>query len=99
MTGLADSGRSAFYEAERRLRENGYQKILNPASLPDGLTYDQYMSIDLAMVTAADMVVLLPGHETSKGSKAERSLAESLMKKVLTIEQLLCNCVENSIAI
>lgn len=46
-------------------------KVLNPMSLPDGLDYEQYMTIDLAMVDVCDLIIILPGARESSGCKRE----------------------------
>lgn len=72
-----------------KLLTHGYT-VLNPAVLPAGLDDGQYMRIDLAMIDAADAVVLLPGWEMSKGSKIEADYAIYTRKPVyLSLEELL----------
>lgn len=54
----------------------GYEwAVLNPATLPAGLTSEAYMPITLAMLNAADAVLLLDGWEDSEGAKVERAFA------------------------
>ena len=48
---------------------------LNPASLPEGLRPNSYMPICLAMVEAADAIVLLDGWQTSQGARIESEYA------------------------
>lgn len=77
MTGLPERNYPAFNQAELMLVAQGHE-VLNPASLPDGLTYEEYMELDLEMVRRSQMVVTLPGWENSKGSNIEVELANSL---------------------
>lgn len=77
MTGLPERNYPAFNQAELMLVAQGHE-VLNPASLPDGLTYEEYMELDLEMVRRSQMVVTLPGWENSKGSNTEVDLARSL---------------------
>ena len=77
MSGLPDFNRYAFHLAAR-VRQLLGDKVLNPASLPDGLTERQYMSICIPMIQASDMLYVLDGFETSLGAKAEIALAEKL---------------------
>jgi nucleoside 2-deoxyribosyltransferase len=49
--------------------------VLNPAVLPEGLCRDAYMPICLAMVDAADAIVLLDGWQNSQGARIESEYA------------------------
>ena len=51
--------RAKFREATRALEGMGHV-VLNPATLPDGLTDADYMQICIAMLNAADLAVFLP---------------------------------------
>lgn len=78
-----------FKAMEAKLLTHGF-KALNPSVLPAGLDDGQYMRIDLAMVDAADAVVLLPGWEVSKGARIEADYAVYTRKPVyLSLEGLL----------
>lgn len=82
MRGLPDLGRSAFYSAEKRLNEMGHI-ALNPARLPVGMQDSKYMPICLAMLDAADIVLMLEGWENSAGAKVEHSYAKLQGKKIV----------------
>ena len=84
MNGLPDKGRKAFEEAETLLK-NLYLTVLNPHCLPDGMPGNRYMPICLAMVNAADVLVLLDGWEDSLGARIEKAFAEYQGKKVFTL--------------
>ena len=60
----------AFEQAEDALIALGYA-VLSPAKLPQGMTDEQYMRIDMAMLDSADGVFFLPGWTKSKGSMLE----------------------------
>lgn len=81
MTGIEDFNRPAFFAAERELVDQGVV-VVNPATLPLGLTDAAYMDIACAMVRGAEGFVSLKGHEHSKGAIAERALAERLGKVI-----------------
>lgn len=73
---------AAFETAEFNLKNLGYV-VLNPSKLPQGLTDEQYMRIDMAMLDAANYIHFLPGAEESKGSNFERAYAEYHGKVVI----------------
>ena len=81
MTGIEDFNRPAFNALAAELRAAGHV-VLNPADLPDGLSYAAYMDIDMAMVRAADVLVMLDGWEKSKGAAAEANYAYALGKRI-----------------
>lgn len=76
MSGLPDLGRKSFAEAEKILSEEFI--VLNPASMPLGMKYEQYMAISIVMLQQADYICLLPGWENSKGARAEKAFADSV---------------------
>lgn len=82
MSGYEQFNRPAFHSAAKRLTDKGYV-VLNPATLPDGLTQAQYMDICLAMLRCADTIYMLKEWEYSAGARAENALAEKLVLNVL----------------
>ena len=68
------TGVDKYWEAFERMEDDlsalGYIP-LSPAHLPSGMTNEQYMRIDTAMLDSADAVVFLPGYEDSKGAMLE----------------------------
>lgn len=83
MAGVKSANRPLFAEAEKALRKIGYV-VLNPACLPVGMPKDCYMPICIAMVEAADLVCVLPGHENSAGASIEVAFAKYQDKPVVT---------------
>jgi hypothetical protein len=71
-----------FDAAETQLKEKGHI-VLNPAVMPIGLKeYDDYIRISLAMLCAADGIVMLPGWKKSKGARIELRDALKAGKKI-----------------
>ena len=62
--------KAKFRDAAKALEAVGHV-VLNPATLPDGLTDGDYMRITLAMLEAADLAVFLPDYRESKGTLVE----------------------------
>jgi|GEM_PF-947615 hypothetical protein len=77
MTGLIDCNRPEFHLAADVQRELGHI-VLNPATIPDGLTEPEYMAICLPMLMCCDRIYLLDNWASSKGAKAEYALANKL---------------------
>ena len=65
--------RAKFREAAKALEAAGHV-VLNPATLPDGLTDGDYMRIALAMLEASDLAVFLPDYQESRGAMADIGL-------------------------
>ena len=73
-----------FETAEKKLKEKGYNKIINPTCLSSlNLEYEQFMTITLSMVEAADVIYLLKNWENSKGAAREYQYAFVLGKDVV----------------
>lgn len=77
MTGYKDHNRTAFFTEAMRLAEHGHV-VLNPATLPEGLSQQQYISICIPMLMCADVIYLLEGWEDSAGARAEYAMALKL---------------------
>ena len=73
--------KTKFDAAESYLNWKGHI-VLNPAAHPLGLQYEDYMVIDMAMIRAADGIVMLKDWKRSNGAKAELYYALKCKKKV-----------------
>ena len=60
----------AFEAADDNITGMGHI-ALNPARLPQGMTYNEYERICLAMIDVADAVLFLPGWSHSRGASFE----------------------------
>lgn len=62
-------------------------KVFNPAkvsaALPEGLTHEQYMEIDFALIDACDCIYQLPGWQESAGANQEYGYARAKGKTVV----------------
>ena len=85
MTGLPDNGYPAFEAAAERLRSQGVQVISPHEITPPGAgpwSWEAHMRVDLAALLTADVIVMLPGWETSRGARLEKAVAEAIAMPV-----------------
>ena len=83
---------SDFAEAERRLRENGYD-TLNPTRLPPSrwlwiykvLGYRLTLLYDLWHLMRCDGITMLAGWEQSRGARMEKTTADIFNIEVITL--------------
>ena len=75
ITSRLSTYREAFDEADMQLRRLGAYVPLNPAVLPLGMEPADYIRITTAMLQSADMILMLPGWEESKGAQIEKAYA------------------------
>lgn len=86
MTGSHDSA-AVFDRVRQELEAGGEHQVINPAVLEgvatDGvLGYEDYMSMDEALIRKADALMLLPGWTRSRGCNRELGFAEALGLKI-----------------
>lgn len=59
-----------------------YTEIINPVKvagvLPGSFSYEDYMTIDMFLLTKCDAIYMIPGYEKSKGALAELLMAKSM---------------------
>ena len=81
MTGLPGQNYAAFQAAAERLRSQGVQVISPHEIIPPGAgpwSWAQHMRVDLAALLTADVIVLLPGWDTSRGAQLEKTVADAI---------------------
>ena len=66
--------REKFAKAEEEVKAKGYM-VMNPAILPEGFSWVDYMEISFAMMKACDAIYLLEDWEDSAGACLERQKA------------------------
>ena len=59
-----------------------YSEIINPVrvagALPVSFSYEDYMTIDMILLTKCDAIYMISGYEKSKGALAELLMAKSM---------------------
>jgi len=81
MTGKPDLNFPAFHEMTAKLRALGHT-VLNPAEVPQGFEYEEYMTIDFAYISVCDGIVLLDGWKESSGAIREVAFAQENNKQI-----------------
>ncbi|MBC05700.1 DUF4406 domain-containing protein [Thalassospira sp.] len=74
ITGMPAGNKPAFDAMAKYLATKGHA-VMNPQSLPPGMSEEAYMDICLAMVRHAEAVALLKGWQQSDGAQAELAYA------------------------
>ena len=75
MTGRPYFNKLSFFRLDVTLRRVYGCEVLNPATMPDGLTWEEYMRLDLEMLRRATILYQLPGWEYSRGAVIEHDVA------------------------
>lgn len=71
-----------LFEAEADKQRAAGHIVLNPAELPEGMSRPDYMRICMAMIDAADKVIMLPNYQQSPGARLEREYSQYTGKPV-----------------
>lgn len=81
--------REKFAKVEAELTKQGYL-VMNPAVLPEGFDYGDYMAITGSMQRSCGTIYMLEDWEASVGARIEHTMAEALGQ--LIIYQKLPKC-------
>ena len=76
--------RKKFERVAEVLRRDGHV-VLNPATLPEGMSAADYMRICFAMIDVADRVVLLPDWSESQGARLEKEYCRYIGKGMVEL--------------
>ena len=79
--------KAKFSSMTDELLSYGYT-VFNPAVLPDGFEYEDYMTLDLQILSKCDAIFLLRDWRNSPGAKREYEEAARLGLRILTEEDL-----------
>lgn len=74
--------KAKFKSIQQKLEKEGYI-VLNPAQLPAGMDYEDYMDICFAMLDVSDAIYLLDDYKDSPGALRELSRAKRKSKKII----------------
>lgn len=66
-----DNYKSKFEEYENKLKLFGHE-VFNPASFPNMFSWEEFMEIDLKILSLCDAIFLLEDWKESRGAKIER---------------------------
>lgn len=82
-----------FAWAAKHLERLGWD-IINPAAMErvvpvSAFTYEDYMEIDLLLLSKADTLIQLPGWENSRGANRELGYALAFNKQVTSLVALM----------
>ncbi len=86
MTGYPNHNYDNFFKTEKKLKDLGFEKTLNPASNPKDVTlhpWTEFMRDAIRMVIDSDVIIFLNGWEKSMGANIEMILGKALNLKLL----------------
>ena len=70
-----------FAEAEKQLLQEGHH-VMNPAILPYGFEYEDYMTVCFAMIDVCEALYMLDGWTESPGANREHGRAKTIGKRI-----------------
>lgn len=73
--------RQQFAEAEKQLLQEGHH-VMNPAALPYGFDYEDYMTVCFAMIDVCEALYMLDGWTDSPGANREHERARATGKRI-----------------
>ena len=73
--------KNIFKQAETQLVENGY-KVMNPAELPQGFDYEDYMKVCFSMIDVCEEIHFLPNWKDSPGANREYNYGLATGKEI-----------------
>lgn len=76
-----------FAEAAAALRQSGFDVIISPAILPEGMQNADYMRICFAMIDSADVVAFIPDWTDSRGANLENAYCQYISKQIFYLTE------------
>lgn len=77
-----DNYKKKFDKTQKYLEDRGFI-VLNPASLPEGMQYEQYIDIGYAMIRQSHKIYFLADWKESPGAKREHAYARAYNKDLM----------------
>lgn len=74
-----------FYGTEELLIKQGLE-VINPVKVSDafgGLSYEEYIKLDLILLEMCDAIFMLDGWQGSRGAKLEYHYANIMQKQII----------------
>lgn len=101
MSGLPEHNFPAFNAAAHALRQIGYS-VVNPAefktdttAMTEAQAWRAYMQVDIKALVDCDGIVMLPAWPESRGATLERSIAQGLGMRVMTLTDAILEAPEH----
>ena len=88
ITGTTDY-KERFKKAEKELLKKGYE-VINPVNIAENLpplNYNEYLTIDLLLLSLCDAIYMLKGWHNSNGAIKEYTIANKTNKLVIFEER------------